>query len=278
MLSTCNMGQTGPRADTPGFGSQLSAFAGICGLTGPRDGPPMLLYGPYVDFIASTLGAAAVLAALERRRRTGVGAFLDVSQYESALSFLAGQLLDYHVNGRVAERAGNADAVAAPHGAYPCADATWVALSCWSDAEFERLALAIGRRDLCNDGRFATVARRHADAADIDSAIESWTRGRTATHAAEALQAADIRAHAVNTVADLFSDPQLVHRRQWRLRRHPVIGDQAYFFPAFDLRNQPGDITAPAPLLGADNKRVFGEFLGLPDDELEMLRAAGAFD
>ncbi len=120
MLSTCNMGQTGPRADTPGFGSQLTAFAGMCGLTGERDGPPMLLYGPYIDYIASTLGAVAVLAALEKRRRTGEGSFLDVSQYECGLMFLAGPLLDYHVNGKIAERAGNDDPVAAPHGAWPC--------------------------------------------------------------------------------------------------------------------------------------------------------------
>ena len=71
MISSCNMGQTGPRADTPGFGSQLSALAGFCGLTGDPNGPPMLLYGPYIDFIASTLGAAAVLAALDRQRTHG---------------------------------------------------------------------------------------------------------------------------------------------------------------------------------------------------------------
>lgn len=105
MLSTCNMGQTGPRADTPGFGSQLTALAGLCNLTGERDGPPMLLYGPYIDFIASTLGAAAVLAALEQRRTTGKGAYIDVSQYECGLLFLAGELLDYHTSGKVAERA-----------------------------------------------------------------------------------------------------------------------------------------------------------------------------
>src|SRR5690606_14024389 len=68
MLSTCNMGQTGPRAMTPGFGTQLSSLAGFCHLTGAPDGPPMLLYGPYIDFVAANFGAAAVLAALHRSR------------------------------------------------------------------------------------------------------------------------------------------------------------------------------------------------------------------
>ncbi|MFO1361883.1 MAG: CoA transferase [Burkholderiales bacterium] len=255
MLSTCNMGQSGPRADTPGFGSQLTALAGMCNLTGASEGPPMLLYGPYIDFIASTLGAAAVLAALERRRRTGAGAWLDISQYECGLQFLAGPLLDYHRDGRIAQRAGNADPDAVLHGAYPCADGTWLALSCWTEAERGRL-----------------------DAAVAPQTLADWLAARPARAAAEALQAAGVHAHAVSTVADLFTDPQLAARGQWRRRPHPVIGDQAYCFPAFDLAETPGEITRAAPTLGADNEQVFGELLGLSAAELAEYAAAGAFD
>jgi crotonobetainyl-CoA:carnitine CoA-transferase CaiB-like acyl-CoA transferase len=255
MLSTCNMGQTGPRADTPGFGSQLTALAGMCNLTGTPDGPPMLLYGPYIDFIASTLGAAAVLAALEQRRRTGAGAWLDVSQYECGLMFLAGPLLEYHMSGRVAQRAGNDDPDAVLHGAYPCANGTWIAVSCWSAEE-----------------------RRRLDAATGPQSLEAWLAARPADAAAQALQSAGVHAHAVNTVADLFTDPQLAARRQWRRRPHPVIGDQAYCFPAFDLSETPGNVTRAAPTLGADNEQVFRELLGLSADELAAYEAAGAFD
>jgi crotonobetainyl-CoA:carnitine CoA-transferase CaiB-like acyl-CoA transferase len=255
MLSTCNMGQTGPRADTPGFGSQLTALAGMCNLTGVPDGPPMLLYGPYIDFIASTLGAAAVLAALERRRRTGEGAWLDLSQYECGLQFLAGPLLDYHLNGRVAERAGNDDPGAVLHGAYPCAHGTWLALSCWTEDERARL-----------------------DAAVAPQALEAWLATRTADEAAQTLQAAGVHAHAVSTVADLFADPQLAARGQWRRRPHPVIGDQAYCFPGFDLSATPGEVTRAAPTLGADNEHVFRDLLGLSPAQMAEYAAAGAFD
>lgn len=275
MMSSCNMGQTGPRADTPGFGSQLSALAGLCGLTGERDGPPMLLYGPYIDFIASTMGTSAVLAALEQRRRTGRGAYLDLSQYESGLVFLAGPLLDYHANGTVASRNGNDDADAAPHGVYRGTGDGWVALSCWSDAEFARLAQLIGKPELA--GLSGVPARRSARQR-IDEAIGAWTRQRDAKDAAQALQASGVHAHAVNDMADLFSDPQLIARRQWRRRRHAVIGDQAYLFPAFDLSETPGDITASAPLLGADTERVLREFVGVSEEELQELRAQGALD
>ena len=278
MLSTCNMGQTGPRADTPGFGSQLSALAGVCGLTGEKDGPPMLLYGPYIDYIASTLGAAAVLAALERKQRTGEGAYLDVSQYECGLMFLAGPLLEYHRSGKLVERSGNDDPHAAPHGAFACRGEGWIALSCWSDGEFARLCAAIGRPDLAKDPNLSTLEGRKAAASPIQDALSAWARERDAHEAAQLLQSHRVHAHAVNTIADLFADPQLVFRRQWRRRRHPVLGDQAYCYPAFELSETPGDVTAAGPMLGADNGRVFRDFLGLSEDEFNALHAKGAMD
>jgi crotonobetainyl-CoA:carnitine CoA-transferase CaiB-like acyl-CoA transferase len=249
MLSSCNMGQTGPRADTPGFGSQLTALAGMSHLTGERAGPPMLLYGPYIDFIASTLGAVAVLAALERRRATGKGAYVDVSQYECGLLFLAGELLEYHRSGKVAGRAGNEDAQAAPHGAFRCGEGTWLALSCWSDDERARLP----------------------------PRLDEWLTQRTAGEAARELQAAGVHAHPVNSVADLFSDPQLGARGQWPRRVHEVIGEHAYCAPAFRLSATPGEVTGAAPTLGRDNPAVFRGLLGLTAEEYAAYEAAGAF-
>ena len=274
-LSTCNMGQTGPRAHTPGFGSQLSAMAGFCGLAGEPDGPPMLLYGPYIDFIAAFYGTSAVLAALEHRHETGKGARVDISQYECGVSFLAGAILDYHLSGAIAERRGNEDPCAAPHGAYACAEDEWLTLSCWSDAEFNSLAAVLGKAQWSADERFATLAARQEHGARIDAAISAWCVARRAEAAARLLQASGVHAYPVNTVADLFSDPQLVHRNTWRVRRHPIIGDQAYYFPGFDLLDTPGDVTSPAPLLGGDNERVYRELLGLTAADIDRYRAGG---
>jgi crotonobetainyl-CoA:carnitine CoA-transferase CaiB-like acyl-CoA transferase len=277
MLSTCNMGRTGPRADTPGFGSQLTALSGICGLTGERGGPPTLLYGPYIDFIASTLGAAAVLAALEQRRRTGTGAHIDISQYEAGLMFVAGPLLEFQMTGRIAERIGNEDPDAAPHGVYRCAGEGWIALSCWSNEEFAALAAAIGRPEWSREERYATLAGRRNAAAAIDAGIGAWTREGDARAAAEALQRAGVHAHPVNTMADLFTDPQLAARGQWQRQPHAVIGNQAYCAPAFQLSATPGEVKSAAPLLGADNDRVFRGILGLSEAEYAAMRDAGAF-
>jgi crotonobetainyl-CoA:carnitine CoA-transferase CaiB-like acyl-CoA transferase len=278
MLSTCNMGQTGPRADQPGFGSQLSALAGLCGLTGVADGPPMLLYGPYIDYIASLLGASAAMAAVFRARRSGRGALIDLSQYECGLMFMGAALHDYFATGRVSQRCGNDDPVGCPHGAYPCANGEWVALSCWSDSEFAALAKAMGQGALAADARFVSLAARRENKEAIDARIAGWTQERGAEEAAECLQAVGVAAYAVVTMSGLFSDPQLAARRQFRVRRHPEMGDHAYCFPGFDLADAPGDIIGPAPCVGADNAFVFRDLVGLSEAEYESCRQQGVFD
>jgi benzylsuccinate CoA-transferase BbsF subunit len=278
MLSTCNMGQTGPRADQPGFGSQLSALAGLCGVTGVADGPPMLLYGPYIDYIASLLGASAAMAAVFRSRRSGRGALIDLSQYECGLMFMGAALHDYFATGRVSQRCGNDDPVACPHGAYLCANGEWVALSCWSDAEFAVLAKAMGEGALAADARFVSPAARRENKEAIDALIAGWTQERGAEEAAKCLQAVGVAAYPVVTMSGLFSDPQLAARRQFRVRRHPEMGDHAYCFPGFDLADAPGDIVGPAPCVGADNAFVFRDLVGLSEAEYESYRQQGVFD
>ena len=277
MISSCNMGQTGPRAFTPGFGSQLSALAGFCGLTGSPDGPPMLLYGPYIDFIASTLGASAVLAALDRKQRHGQGAWIDLAQYESGLLFIAGALLDHHQNGAVADRAMNSDPEAAPHDAYPCRGEQWLALSCWSDAEFGRAAEVMGQPELASDPRFAGRQARRANGPALDAIIAAWSRLQDAEGAAALLQSARVHAHPVNNIADLFGDPQLAFRRIWRRRLHGAIGDFSCYYSAFELSATPGDVMAAAPLIGAHNELVFKEFLGITEESYADYQSRGAF-
>ena len=278
MLSTCNMGQTGPRAHTPGFGSQLSSLAGFCGAIGEQDGPPMLLYGPYIDFIASVMGCSAVLAALDDSRHTGKGVLIDVSQYECGLHFMAGALLAYHRNGTIAERNGNRDVEAAPHGAYQCRNGSWLALSCWSDAEFTALAEALDCPATAEDPRFAGIEGRRENAQALDDALAEALRDRDAETTAEALQQAGVGAYPVNTIADLFSDLQLAERRSWRRRKHEEIGEQAYLMPGFDLSSTPGDIAHAAPILGGDNDVVFKDFLGLSEAEFDAYAAKEAFN
>lgn len=276
MLSTCTMGQTGPRAQQPGFGSQLTAFSGFSHITGLPDGPPGLLYGPYIDFIAVAYGAVAILAALEQRRQTGRGQHIDIAQYETGLQFMAPALLEYTANGRSPGRQGNRSPHSAPHGAYPCADGQWLALSCWSDDEWQRLALLAGR-GWEQDARFATLAARkeHEDA--LDAAVAEWTGTRPAATLQDELQAAGLSAGLVQTMRDLFTDPQLAHRSVWRGLPHAEMERQQYRAPSYLLSDVPVTM-GPAPLLGEHNDHVYRELLGLTEAEYDAYVRNGVID
>jgi len=262
MLSTTNMGQTGPQAAHPGFGSQLSSLAGFTELIGEPEGPPGLLYGPYIDFIAAAYGTCAVLAALDHARRTGEGVFIDLSQYEAGLQFMAAPLLEYSATGAVARRNGNRDPVAVPHGCYPCRGDGWCVISCWDDEEWERLVQATG-------GAFAAAARfrdaegRRAHESELNAALASWTRDRVAADVMGLLQGHGVHAAAVSTVQDLFADPQLLARAVWQEQEHPEIGRHRYRMVAYQLAETPGRVRRAAPCLGQDNDEVFSRWLGV---------------
>lgn len=263
LLSTSNMGRSGPHAGHPGFGSQLSSLSGFTELIGDAGGSPNLLYGPYIDLIAVAFGGAAVLAALDYRRRTGRGVHIDLSQYEAGLQFLSTGLLDFSANGVVVHRNANRDAVAVPHGCYPCRDGRWCVISCWDDEEWERFCNAAGRSSWPTDSRFGNAAGRRAHQRELNLLIAEWTRGQDAHAVMHHLQECGVHAAAVNTVKDLFSDPQLGARNIWQGMEHPEIGPQQYRMVSYQLSETPGRVRRPAPCLGQDNEEVLSKWLGL---------------
>ncbi|GBC82772.1 Succinyl-CoA:(R)-benzylsuccinate CoA-transferase subunit BbsF [bacterium HR10] len=278
MLSTSNMGQTGPWALHPGFGSQLSSYSGFTNLVGEPDGPPQLIYGPYVDYVAVGFGGVAVLAALDYSRRTGQAVYIDLSQYEAGVHFISPALLDYEVSGRIAHREGNRDPVAVPHGCFPCRDGQWCAISCWDDQEWERLAHAVGHPEWCEDPRFRTAPERKRHEAELHRRLAEWTKEREARDVMWHLQRHGVHAACVNTMKDLFSDPQLLFRRVWQEHEHPEMGRVCYRMVSYQLSETPGFIRRGAPCLGQDTRTVFIEMLGLSEREFEDLQEKGVFE
>lgn len=273
VLSSCNQGQTGPHAFHPGYGSQLSALAGFVQLLGEPDSTPVLLYGPYIDYVAVGYGAIAVLAALERRKRTGAGCTIDLSQYEAGLQFLAPTILEFAANGRIPGRAGNTDAVAVPHGVYRCAGPDrWVALSVWSDEEWCVLSDVTGLEGP------ATAADRRAQRAQLDARIGEWTATHDRDEVVRLLRRKGIRVAPVLAISELFADAQLAHRGMWPVLRHPTIGAMHVMAPPFRLSATPSLQASPGPTVGADNEHVFGGILGLSLDERRTLERDGVFE
>jgi len=277
MLSTSNMGQTGPHATHPGFGSQLSSLSGFTHLIGEPDGPPYFLYGPYIDFVAVAYGGIALLAGLDHRRRTGEGSYIDLSQFETGVQFISSAMLGYTANEVIAHRNGNRDGAAALHGCYPCRDNDWCVISCWDDQEWERFCHAAEQTAWLSDVRFATIEERKRNERELDQLIGSWTRGQSAHRLMWKLQTRGVHAAKVNRVKDLFTDPQIAFRNIWQRHEHPELGNHAYRMVSYELDKTPGSVRGAAPCLGADNEEVFRSWLGIPEREYEQLVAQGAF-
>jgi benzylsuccinate CoA-transferase BbsF subunit len=279
MLSTCLMGQTGPLASFAGFGSLASAISGFHNLTGWPDRPPAGPFGAYTDTFAPRFTAAAVLAALEYRRRTGKGQYLDQSQAEASLHFLAPALLDYATNGRALGPLGNRDAAMAPHGVYPTAEEDcWVALAVEGDAQWAALCDLMGRPELAADARYATAAARLASQDALDEIVASWTRGRDALELEAALQARGIAASTVESSGDLSEDEQLRVRGLLVEVEHEVHGTIPVEGSRIRLSETRAQIERSAPTFGRDNHFVLRELLGYGEERIAELVAAGALE
>jgi benzylsuccinate CoA-transferase BbsF subunit len=278
MLSTSNQGQTGPEAKTPGYGFTLCALSGLTNITGWGDREPCHPFGALTDFITPWLGLTALIAALEFRRRTGRGQFLDLSQYECSLFFLSPMVLDYVANGHELNRQGNRCLDAVPHGAYPCqGEESWCAIAVENQQEWTTLCKIMGKPQLGDDPRFCSLEDRKSNEEKLDNIVADWTKQRTAREVMEVLQREGIAAGVVQNPADLFEDPQLKHRQHFRLLNHPEIGDHSYEMPAFRLSATPPTLETAAPNLGQHNEYVCKEFLGISDDEFVQLLNEGVF-
>ena len=279
MISSSITGQTGPTARLAGYGNVGAALSGYQAIVGWPDEPPIGPFGPYTDYVGPRITLAVLLAALDHRRRTGEGCYIDISQVESGILFQSAELADYFAQGTIAARMGNADRQMAPHGVYPCQPdgpaERFVAIAARDDADWQRLAAAIGRPGLAAEDRLRTEPGRRACQGELDAVIAEWTRGLRAEQVQERLQAAGVPAHVSSSSRDFCTDPQLEHRGHLIRLPHPLFGTTTVEGPRYLLSETPGRVGRAAPVLGQDNEHVLTQILGYGQDRVTELREAG---
>jgi crotonobetainyl-CoA:carnitine CoA-transferase CaiB-like acyl-CoA transferase len=276
MLSSCLNGQTGPEAMLAGFGTMGAQMAGFGALVGWPDRGPSGPYSAYTDYTSPKPVAAALLAALDHRRRTGEGQYIDFSQVEGTIHFLAPQMLDYFVNGRVQERQGNFSAEHAPHGVYPCAgEERWVAIACATDQDWHNLCDATGHPEWRTDPRFASFAARQANRHALDTAIAEWTAPLEVSAVERALQEVGVPVHRALSSEDAFLDQQLLFRRHIIEVAHAQLGPVRIESSRMRLSRTPAETTAAGPIFGQHNDQVLQDILGMDDDEIVELVEGG---
>jgi benzylsuccinate CoA-transferase BbsF subunit len=280
MLRQSGYGSWGPYANLPAFGMVLVSIAGLPNFIGwPGKEPLPVGVSAYTDCISPRFASAALIAALDYRKRTGKGQLLDLSQFETAVYFITPGVLDYAANGREPERIGNSSPNAAPHGVYPCkGDDRWCTVAVTDDGEWAGLCREIGRPGYVADPRFSTLAARKKNEAELDEIIGAWTAGLTAEEVMERLQSAGVPAGVVKNTADVLEDPQLRKRNLYWPMEHSEMGTFTHLGQSFQLSKTPSRAYSPSPLLGEHTEYVCTKMLGMPDAEFIDLMQKGVFE
>lgn len=258
MLSLSGGGQTGGLSELRSYASTIAAYSGLDSLCGYPGEEPLGLQQSYPDPNASLHGVAALVAALVRRKRTGKGDHIDMSQVEAGLASVGEAMVMADLFGEVPGTLGNQPpAGEVVYGSFRCAGAdNWVAVSVENDEQAQALARLLGVE---------------ADPAALHAALTDWCTGRDHTEAMEQLQHAGVPAGAVTTAEDRFSNPHYQSRGAYAETEHPVIGWEVVYREPWLWHGSEAPTVGRAPLMGEANSYVVRELLGRSDAEYQRL-------
>ncbi|PRP93139.1 Succinyl-CoA:(R)-benzylsuccinate CoA-transferase subunit BbsF [Enhygromyxa salina] len=289
MVSISGYGQTGPRAAQPGFANIAEAVGGLRFLSGEPGRPPVragVSLGDTVSGLHAAFGALAAVQARDggpRRRGTGVGQLVDVALSESVFNMLESLLPEYSLFGHVRQRAGSKLEGIVPTGTYPCSpgpggEDRWVAIGANSDSMFQRLMRVIGREDLAEDPRLRHNDGRVEHEAMLDELIAGFTAMRSPEQALRELDAAQVAAGPIQSIADIAADPQFLAREMFESVELP---DGAKLeIPAIvpKLSHTPGRTRWIGPAIGEHTDAVLRQLLGFAAEDLDELAEAGVIE
>ncbi|ADZ71315.1 CaiB/BaiF CoA transferase family protein [Polymorphum gilvum] len=209
--SITGFGQDGPYAHRAGYDFMIQGMAGIMDLTGAPDGEPQKVGVAIADIFTGTYGVVGILAALRRRDRTGVGEHVDMALLDTQVAVLANQAQNYFVSGKAPRRLGNAHPNIVPYQVFPASDGHLI-IACGNDGQFVRLCGVLGNPPFASDPAYATNAGRVAGRDALVPQIAALTRTFTRDDLLAQLEQVGVPAGPINTVADVFDDPQVRHR------------------------------------------------------------------
>jgi formyl-CoA transferase len=261
------------------FDPIAQAASGVMSVTGLPDGPPLKPGPTFADTGAGLHACIGILAALEQRRRTGVGQRVEVSMQEAMINFCRIAYARQLMSGEACERVGNKSPLgsSAPSDVFPCApggpdDYCFIYTSRAGNKHWDRLIDLMDRQDLADDPRFATPELRREHNDEVDEIISAWTRKYTKYELMELLGDAQIPGGAVLDTLELSEDEELRERETFVEVDHPDRG--RFVMPGWPVKMSGSHVpVVAAPLLGVDNDSIYGELLGNDEERLEQLRA-----
>jgi len=276
--SITGYGQTGPYAQRAGYDAAIQAEGGLMSITGEPGGTPG--GGPQkvgvavADLMTGMYAVAGILAALRHADATGEGQQIDLALLDTQVGWLANQAMNYLVGGAVPGRQGTAHPNIVPYQVMPAADGHFM-LAVGNDAQFRRCCAVVGRPEWADDPRFATNAARVAQRAELVPLLAAELRRRPAREWLDALSRETVPCAPVNTLDQVFDDPQVRARGMRIDLRHALGGTVPMVGSPLKLSATPVEYRAAPPLLGADTRAVLRERLGLADAQVDALAAQG---
>jgi crotonobetainyl-CoA:carnitine CoA-transferase CaiB-like acyl-CoA transferase len=268
-------GQTGPYSARPGYGVIGEAMSGLRHLIGDADRPPSRVAMPLTDYITGLYAAMGSVMAVLARERTGEGQCVDVSLLESAFSFMEAHVPAYEKTGKIGMRAGPRLPNSAPNTLFPTRDGTHIHIAALADAVFRRLATAMGQPELGTDPRFAQQAARNQSEAEIEALVTDWTLAHTVADLQAKLDAAEVPATTIYTVADIFNDPHFKARDMLVPTPDDDLGQVTLAGIVPKLSGTPGRIRWAGHRLGQDTREILRELAQLSDGEIDALEREG---
>lgn len=273
--SVTGFGQDGPYAPRAGYDALVQAMGGLMNVTGLRDGEagagPTKVGVPVSDILTGLYATAAVLAALAYRDVSGVGQYVDMALLDCQVASLANQGLSALHTGSAPGRIGNDHPNVVPYRDFPTADGHMM-LAVGSDAQFARFAALAGHPAWPDDPRFATNAERVRHRDVLVPLIRAVTATRPTREWVEALEREGVPCGPIQTVDEVFRDPQVEARRMKMTMEHPVAGTIPLVASPIRLSETPVQYRLPPPVLGQHTREVLEGVLGLDAETIERLK------
>jgi crotonobetainyl-CoA:carnitine CoA-transferase CaiB-like acyl-CoA transferase len=276
--SITGFGQDGPYANRPGYDFLIQAMGGLMSITGQPDGEPgagpMKVGVALTDIITGLYATIGVLAALSHRDRTGEGQYVEAALLDVQVACLANQAMNYLATGKAPVRMGNAHPNIVPYQDFPTADGDMV-LTVGNDQQFARLCDVLGHPEWASNECFATNRARLANRRELIPKLRQATVMRSTREWVEILERAGVPCGPVNTLDQVFDDPQVLARGMRQTVSHPYLGEVPTVGNPIKLKLTPVTYRAAPPLLGQQSDQILRRLAGLSSGEIEDLRDRG---
>lgn len=271
--SISGYGRTGPDKNKPGYDFAIQGRGGYMSITGQPDGPPTKVGLPVIDVLAALNAAVGVFSALRVRETTGRGQLVDVSLLDAEVSALVNQGSNWLMGGMVPQRWGNANPNVVPYQTFRSMDG-WFNVAVGNNAQFARLCDAIGAPLLAEDPRYTTNDLRIQNRDALVAALAERFRTRPTAEWLQILSQAKVPTDPIQSIDQVFSDPQILAREMLVTMPHPTLGEVRMAGNAIKLSDNPVSYRRHPPLLGEHTEEVLGEF-GHTKEEIRVLRSEG---